>query len=114
MSETRRPIAATVVSWLMVGAGVFGLMRGLVGARTLWPIPTDLIWVVIVDLIGVVAGIFMLRGRNWARWLTLIWVGGHVVIVSIVMPQTILVHALIFGMIAYLMFRSDVLKYFRV
>jgi len=110
----RRPIAVTVLGWLMMAAGVFGIARGFTGAKTLWPPEQDLIWIVIVDAIGIGCGVFLLRGKNWARWLTLAWVGGHVVIVSFFMRQMILVHAVIFVLIAYLLiFRSDVQGYFR-
>lgn len=110
---TRRPIALTVVSWLIIAAGVFGLARGFAAAKSLWPPEQDLFWVVAVDLIGVGCGIFLLKGRNWARWLTLLWVGAHVVIVSLYMPRMILAHAVIFAMIAYLLiFRGDVREYF--
>jgi len=110
----KRPIAVTGVSLLMMAAGVFGLARGFAGTKTLWPFPTDLIWIVILDLTGIACGVFMLRGRNWARWLTLAWIAGHVVIASFFMRQAILVHAVIFVLIAYLLiFRSDVQGYFR-
>jgi hypothetical protein len=108
----RRPIAVTVLGWLMMAAGVFGIARGFTGAKTLWPPEQDLIWIVIVDAIGIGCGVFLLRGKNWARWLTLAWVGGHVVIVSFFMRQMILVHAVIFALIVALLFRGDVRAYF--
>lgn len=98
----------------MMAAGVFGMVRGFAGAKTLWPPEQDLIWIVIVDAIGIGCGIFMLRGKNWARWLTVVWIGGHVALVSFYMRQAILAHAVIFALIAYLLiFRSDVRVYFR-
>lgn len=110
----RRPMAVTVVSWLAIAAGVFGLVRGFIGAQTLWPFPTDLIWIVLLDATWVACGIYLLRGRNWARWLTLAWMAIHVAIVSLYMPSMILAHVLIFAMIGYLlMFRGDVRAYFR-
>lgn len=110
---TKRPIAVTVVSWLIMAAGAFGLVRGFANAKMIWPPEQDLIWIVIIDVIGIACGIAMLQGRNWARWLTLAWVGAHVVITSFYMSRTILAHAVIFAMIVYLMFRADVRVYFR-
>ncbi len=110
----RRPIAVTVVGWLMMAAGAFGLVRGFMYARTLWPPEHDLIWIVLIDGAGIVCGAFLLRGRNWARWLTLVWIGGHVAVISVLNHRGILVHALIFAMIGYLLvFRGDVREYFR-
>lgn len=113
LAHSQRPIAITVVSWLMIIAGMFGMARGFASARALWPPEQDLIWVVVVDTIGIACGIFMLRRQNWARWLTLAWIGSHVAIVSIYMRKEILPHAIIFALVAYLMFRTDVRAYFR-
>lgn len=114
MGERGRPIAVTVVSWLAIAAGVFGLARGFLGARTLWPFPMDLIWIVLLDVTWIVCGVYLLRGRNWARWLTLVWMAIHVGIVLLYWPQTILAHVVIFAMIGYmLMLRGDLREYFR-
>ena len=114
MGERGRPIAVTVVSWLAIAAGVFGLVRGFAGAKTLWPFPADLIWIVLLDVTWVACGIYLLRGRNWARWLTLAWMAIHVGIVLLYWPQLIVAHVVIFVMIGYmLMLRGDVREYFR-
>ena len=78
----KRPWAVTVVGLLMMAAGAFGMTRGFLYARKLWPPEQDLIWIVIVDGIGIACGVFLLRGRNWARWLTLVWVGAHAAVIS--------------------------------
>jgi hypothetical protein len=113
MATMKRPYAVTVVSWLVMAAGVFGLVRGFAGAKMLWPPEQDLIWIVLLDATWIVCGIFMLRGQNWARWLTLAWIAGHVVIVWFFMRSELLPHAVIFALTGYLMFRSDVRAYFR-
>jgi hypothetical protein len=107
-----RPLAITLVSWLIIAAGAFGMARGFVNAKALWPPEQDLIWVVVIDTIGIACGVFMLRGQNWARWLALAWVGGHVAIVSFYMRQEILPHIVIFALVVCLMFRADVRAYF--
>lgn len=110
----KRPIAVTVVGWLTMAAGGFGLARGFIGAKTLWPPEHDLIWILIVDVLGIACGLFMLRSKNWARWLTVAWVGGHAAAMSIYEPREALVHVVIFALIAYLLiFRPDVREYFR-
>lgn len=110
----KRPIAVTVVSWLMMAAGTLGIVYGFKGATTIWPPEHDLYWIVLVDGLGIALGIFMLRGKNWARWLTVAWIGGHAVAVSYFMRRDTLAHLVIFALIAYLLvFRSDVREYFR-
>lgn len=96
----------------MIAAGTFGMARGFANARILWPPEQDLICILAIDTIGIACGAFMFRGQNWARWLALAWVGGHVVIVSFYMRQEILPHVVIFALIVCLMFRADVRTYF--
>jgi hypothetical protein len=52
------------------------------------------------EFVAVVAGIFLLRGARWARWLILAWVAGHAVAfaflsISGALPHVALV--LVFG-----------------
>ncbi len=110
----KRPFAVTVVSLLMMAAGTMGIVRGFHYANKVWPPEQDLIWIVIVDGIGIACGVFMLRGNNWARWLAVAWVGAHALIISFLNRREILVHVVIFALLAYLLlFRSDVRGYFR-
>lgn len=108
----KRPWAVTGVGLLMMAAGTFGMARGFLYARTIWPPEQDLIWIVIVDAVGIACGVFLLRGRNWARWLMLVWVGTHAAVFSVVNHREILVHVVIFALLVVLMFRSDVRAYF--
>lgn len=109
----KRPIAVTGVSWLMIAAGVLGLAHGFSETKTLRPFQYDLIWIALFGVAGIVCGIFMLRGNNWARWLTLVWLACHVAISFFNALQGVVVHAVIFALITYLLiFRSDVRAYF--
>lgn len=111
----KRPFAVTVVGILIMIAAAFGLARGFSHAKTIWPPEQDLIWVVVVDVIGIACGVFLLRGKNWARWLTLLWLASHVVFSFFNSPQEVLVHGILLVLIAYLLaLRSDVRAYFRV
>lgn len=109
----KRPIAITGLSLLMMAAGVGGLVMGFVNARTLWPLDEGLLWMAGFGVTGIVCGIFLLLGRGWARWLTLVWVGSHVAISFFNSRREVLVHAVIFALVAALLFRSDVRAYFR-
>ena len=44
------------------------------------------------------------KGRNWARWLLVVWMAIHVAI-SIGQPKQLIAHLLIFGFITFLLFR---------
>lgn len=65
-----------------------------------------------VQLTAVVAGIFLLRRQNWARWLALAWMGFHVAI-SIGNPiQQLVVHSLLLVAFAIILFRGAARGYF--
>ena len=67
----------------------------------------------IVESLAVVAGVFMLRQRNWGRWLALVWMAFHVAIAAFPPFHGLVVHVLIFAGIAHLLLRSDAAEYFR-
>lgn len=109
----KRPFAVTVVGVLMMAAGMSGMAVGFVNAKSMWPPEQDLIWIVIVDAIGITCGIFLLRGKNWARWLTVIWIGGHAAALSFYAQKGAVAHLVIFALIGYLLiFRGDVREWF--
>ena len=63
-------------------------------------------------LAAVVAGVFMLYGRNWARWLLVIWIIFHIVLSALHSIFQLLLHALIFTVILYFLFRRESSAYF--
>ena len=69
----KRPLAVTIISWLFVAAGVVGLTYHLSEFKALHPFPSDVVWVLLLRLMAIVCGTFMLRGHNWARWLSVAW-----------------------------------------
>jgi hypothetical protein len=65
------------------------------------------------ELLALIAGLFMLRRQNWARWLALTWMAFHVVLTAFPPFHGLVVHILMFGGIAWLLLRSDAAEYFR-
>jgi hypothetical protein len=106
----KRPIAITVLSLLFIAVGV---AEAVVHANTsLHSFHREDILIVSLELLAVVAGVFMLRGENWARWLTVVWMAFHVVVGYLNGPQQVLVHAIIFAGITFLLFRADARVWF--
>jgi uncharacterized membrane protein HdeD (DUF308 family) len=106
-----RPFAITVLGWLYIVVGIVGLVHhGLVAIRS-WH-PEDL-WILLSQVLALIAGVFMLRGANWARWLACIWIAAHVVIAWLNGPGQALFHAIIFVGITILLFRADARAFFR-
>jgi len=66
----------------------------------------------ISEAFAVIAGLYLLRGSDWARWLALAWMAFHVAI-SYDDTQKLIIHACIFVLIAWLLFRPGVRHYFR-
>ena len=66
----------------------------------------------VVRVLAIVAGVFMLYGRNWARWLLVAWMVFHLVISALHSTLMLLFHAVIFTGILYLLFRPPASAYF--
>ena len=103
----RRPLSITIISWLFIIFGSIALIGGLV--------TTDLQshWYVHLSrLLQIVAGVFMLYGRNWARWLLVAWIAFHVIISALHSVLFLLMHVAIFSVILFFVFRRRASAYF--
>jgi hypothetical protein len=108
----QRPITITILSWLYIAAGAIGLVYHLADFRS-HAFHTEDVWIALVRMLAIVAGVFMLRGADWARWLALAWIAFHVVISSLNSVQQGVIHALFLALFAYFLFRQDARAYFR-
>jgi hypothetical protein len=109
----QRPLSVTIVSWIYLVTGIGGIAAH---AREFNPhhfFQLDPILPLTVRLLAIVAGIFMLRGHNWARWLAIMWIGYHVVCGSMQSLRAGVFHAVLFAMFAYLLFRPAANRYFQ-
>lgn len=108
MNWTERPVSILCVAFLYIGVGIIGFVHhfpGLLGGHR------DAFWILLVQLIAIVAGVFILYGRNWARWLAVAWIAFHVAISFPVLLQ-IVIHSLLLVAIAWILFRRAVRPYF--
>ena len=110
MSLSSRPLSVTGVAWLFIAVGTVTFIYHFPGL--LHP-QTDDFLIEFTELLALLAGLFMLRRQNWARWLALAWMAFHVVLSAFPPFQGLVVHVLIFGGIAYLLLRSEAAQYFR-
>jgi hypothetical protein len=65
------------------------------------------------ELLAVVAGVFLLRGRNWARWLVVAWMVFHVVLSAVHPGHALVVHGVLTAVVIYFLFRAPASEYFR-
>ena len=107
------PLAVTILSWLLIVVGLVGLVYHAREIDLRQPFQNDTLWVEVVRVLAIVSGIFMLRGQNWARWLAMVWIGFHVAISFLHSWQQVAMHAIVFAVFAFLLFRPAANGYFR-
>jgi len=110
MSSTQRPLSVTAIAWLFIAIGTVTFVYHSPGL--LRPHAEDFL-IESTELLALIAGLFMLRRQNWARWLALAWMTFHVVLSAFPPFQGLVIHVLIFAGIAHLLLRSDAAQYFR-
>jgi len=108
MGANKRPISVWIICCLYMVVGALGLVRHFPPHMVFhW----DDVWIELTELLALVAGVFMLRGHNWARWLAIAWLAFHV---AISWPEAakIAIHTLFLAGFAWLLFRPDAQRYF--
>ena len=98
----KRPWAVTVLGWLFIVAGVVGLGYHLAQEKLSW----ELLQISVLRLLAVVGGIFLLLGRSWARWLTVVWLAFHVVVSAFHSMEQMAAHAALLAVVAYALFKD--------
>lgn len=107
----KRPLSVTVVGCIFIAAGVVGFAYHVTGFRTHPPL--EVVWVCLLRLLAILGGVFVLRAKNWARWLVLAWLAYHVALSAFHQVSELIMHALLFAIIAYILFRRPAAAYFR-
>jgi hypothetical protein len=108
MSKDDRPIAVVCVASLYIMVGAAGV--ALRFPRKL-AFHQDDLWILLTEALALIAGVFLLRGRNWARWLAIAWMAFHVGI-SWPVIGAMVVHALMLAAIAWALFLPSSQRYF--
>ena len=114
----QRPRSITIIGWLFVIFGSITLLSGVLpfGDITFAQRSMDLKshWYVHLSrLLAIIAGAFMLKGRNWARWLLVAWMVFHIVVGALHGLVPLLTHIGIFSVLTYFIFRPQASAYFR-
>jgi hypothetical protein len=108
VNSTKRPLPVLILSCLYIAVGTIGFVYHFSELMTFQP---DSVWIELTELLGVIAGMFMLCGHNWARWLALAWIAFHVAI-SFPVVRQVAIHSAILAAIAWFLFRPDARRYF--
>ena len=110
----RRSWSVIVVGVIFLALGVLDVARGLAplfASAPHWHMAIDDVEVLAVGIAAFVGGVYLMKGRNWARWLLAVWMAFHVAI-SIGQPTKFIAHLVIFGFIVFLLFRPRASQYF--
>ncbi len=108
----KRPISITIVSSLYIVAGCVGLLYHLPEWKTPSAGHWEIVWVSAVRILAIVAGLFMLRARDWARWLAIAWMSLHVVIGLFDSWQQAAMHAVLLAVFVWILVRKPARDYF--
>ena len=107
MNPKKRPVSILAIACLYILVGIGGFIVHFHDLRR-----PEGVWIALTEALAIVAGVFMLQGRNWARWLALAWMAFHVIL-SVGVIRELAVHSVIFALIAWILFRADAGRYFR-
>jgi hypothetical protein len=112
----RRPLVISVISVLFILLGC-GILVGAVMPLLDGPLSRhellDSFYVALTAVLALVSGIFMFKGKSWARWLCLIWMAAHVVL-SLWHPWLqLIIHTLMLLVLLYVLFWSRSASYFK-
>jgi len=104
----KRPLTVAILGCLFIAVGLVGLLYHLAER------PPDH-WILLISFIrilAIVGGIFLIKGRNWARWLLLAWLALHVGISVFHSLSETVAHAVLLIVIGYFLMTPPASKYF--
>ena len=113
----KRPLSVTIIGWVFIAVGTVALgyhlqPNHIAEFRANPTFANELIWVCLIRILAIVAGAFLLRGYNWARWLLVAWLAYHVVLSALHSVFEVSVHGLLFVIIVYFLFRGPAAAFF--
>jgi hypothetical protein len=109
MSANKRPIAVVVIACLYLAVNVAGMVshfHGLLAGEQ------GSVWAEGTEFVGLVCGVFLLFGHNWARWLAVAWILFHVILSAMHSWGEAAMHGVFCVAIAWILFRPENSQYF--
>jgi hypothetical protein len=108
----KRPLSITIISLLFVVAGAIGLAYHASEFKTDGPFQYYLVWVCLLRVVAILCGVFMLFGKNRARWLLLAWIAYHVILSAFHSVSELAWHSLLLAVVAYFLLAPKASAYF--
>ena len=109
----KRPLVVTIVAVLYIVAGAVGFAYHLKDFRGASAFPWNVVGIELVRLAAIVAGVFVLLGLNWARWLAVAWMAFHVVVGALHGFVQAATHGVFLLIILWFLFRPEASRFFK-
>jgi hypothetical protein len=106
----KRPVLVTILACLLIAMGAIGIAYHLGEFRSTPPV--EYLSVLFVRLLAIVCGIFLLRGKGWARWLAMAWIAFHVVLSYFHSMQEVAMHLVVLAVFAVVLFLPAANRYY--
>jgi hypothetical protein len=106
------PLSVIVISLVFILAGV----SGIIYHASEWQgigMSTEVVVAFLIRLAAVVGGVFALRGKNWARWLLMLWIVYHVALSVFHSTSELITHFVIAIIVGLCLFNGKANGYFR-
>jgi len=108
----KRPIYVTVLGYVLIAAGAVGIAYHFMEFKS--TPASEYLLILVVRLIAIVAGVFVLHGKDWARWLSIAWIAFHLGISIFHTKEGIAVHTAVLIAFCVLLFLPAANRYFRL
>jgi hypothetical protein len=112
-AAVKRPLSVTIIAWLFIATGTVGLVYHATEFKTDGSFQYEVALICLIRLFAIVCGVFMLRGKDWARWGLLVWIAYHVVLSVFHTLFELVMHSLLLAVVAWFLLRPKVWAYFR-
>ncbi len=109
----KRPLSVTLIACLLMLSGAAGIAYHITDVRTWHPFPYEYIAILLIRVLAILAGSFMLRGNDWARWVALLWITFHLGISFFNDWRQVAVHTVVLAIFAYVLLRPAATAFFR-
>ena len=104
----KRPFAVTFLGCLFIVVGLASLLYHLLrNPLDRWTFP-----IALVGVLAIVGGVFLIKGRAWARWLAVAWLAVHVVVSAFHSLSDSMAHLLLLIAVSYFLLGPPASTYF--
>lgn len=111
VSMNKRPIPVTLVGGVLIAVGAIGIAYHFSEFKSAHPV--EYFGVFAARLLAIMCGAFLLRGKDWARWLAMAWIAFHVALSYFHSMQQVALHLVVMVVFAAALFNPAANRYFR-